>query len=290
MRLLSSSRLRVRIVSVHRKTVALLVVLLIAGAVAASQLLAGTDRHGASVHRFTIKSRFAGHSLHEIGVLPAGAAADGGRRPLLVFLHGRGLKPDSLLSDEFFAGLAKLGERAPIVVALDGGDHSYWHDRRDGRWGTYVLREAIPRAVQELGADPSRVAIGGISMGGYGAFDIARRARAGRFCAVGGHSPAFWLSAGQTAPGAFDDAADFNRHDVYRYVRTRAHPYGSTPLWIDRGTSDPFKPYDDEIGRVLKARGARLQTRAWPGAHTGSYWRAHIARYLRFYADALARC
>src|SRR3954462_12192429 len=191
----------------HRRAIALLVLLLIAGAIGASQLLAGPDTHGASVRRFTVKSHFAGRSLYEIGVVPAG----GGKRPLLVFLHGRGLRPESLLSDEFFAGLAKLRERAPIVVALDGGDHSYWHDRRGGRWGTYVLREAIPRAARELGADPSRVAIGGISMGGYGAFEIARRARAGRFCAVGGHSPAFWLSSGQAAPGAFDDAADFNR-------------------------------------------------------------------------------
>src|SRR3954467_13346234 len=172
----------------HRKAIALLVVLLIAGAIGASQLLAGPDTHGSTVRRLTVKSRFVGRSLHEVGVVPAG----GGKRPLLVFLHGRGLKPASLLSAEFYAGLARLGARAPIVVALDGGDHSYWHDRRGGRWGSYVLREAIPEAVRVLGADPERVAIGGISMGGYGAFELARR---GHFCAVGGHSPAFWLSA-----------------------------------------------------------------------------------------------
>ena len=273
----------------HRKAIALVAVLLAAGAVAASQLLAGAgaDRRGASVRHFTVKSRFVGRSLEEIGVVPAGG---GGKRPLLVFLHGRGLRPSSLLSDEFFAGLARLGPRAPLVVALDGGDHSYWHDRRGGRWGTYVLREAIPQAVRELGADPSRVAIGGISMGGYGAFELAREARRGRFCAVGGHSPAFWLSAGQTAPGAFDDAADFARHDVYEYVRSHRHPYGTTPLWIDRGRRDPFAPYDAEIVRALKARGAHLESHLWPGAHTGAYWRSHMARYLRFYAEALARC
>src|SRR4051795_5060968 len=286
MRLLSSSRLGVRIVSVPRKAVALLVLLLIAAAIGASRLLAGPDTHGSSVQRFTVKSRFVGRSLHEVGVVPAGS----GKRPLLVFLHGRGLRPDAIMSDEFFSGLAKLGARAPIVVALDGGDHSYWHDRRDGLWGTYVLREAIPQAVRELGADPSRVAIGGISMGGYGAFELAREARRGRFCAVGGHSPAFWLAAGQTAPGAFDDAADFNRHDVYKYVRGARRPYGTTPLWIDRGTRDPFRPYDDEVVRALKARGARLSSHVWPGEHSGEYWREHMARYLRFYADALADC
>jgi enterochelin esterase-like enzyme len=264
-------------------------VLIVGGVVAATALSAGPDQRGASVRHFKVKSRLVGRTLGEIGVVPGGAAP-AGRRPLLVFLHGRGVHPDALLSDEFFAGLSKLGKRAPIVVALDGGDHSYWHDRRDGRWGTYVLREAIPQAVRELGADPARVAIGGISMGGYGAFEVARHARAGRFCAIGGHSPAFWLSAGQTAPGAFDDAADFNRHDVYHYVRTHHRPYGSTPLWVDRGARDPFAPYDQEVVRALQSSGAHVESHVWPGEHTDTYWRAHMARYLRFYADALARC
>ena len=247
---------------------------------------AGPDRHGASVRRFVVKSRFVGRSLHEVAVVPAGLAS-GEKRPLLVLLHGRSASPSSWLSGQFFAGLARLGSRAPVVVALDGGDHSYWHDRHGARWGSYVLREGIPAAVRRLPVDASRVAIGGISMGGYGAFELARRRR---FCAVGGHSPAFWLSSSQTAPGAFDNAADFRRHSVYRYVKRRRHPYGKTPLWIDRGNHDPFTSYDAVIARALKARGARLTSHVWRGAHTGSYWRRHMGRYLSFYARALARC
>jgi S-formylglutathione hydrolase FrmB len=262
------------------------VAVVVGAALVAVAVSAGPDRRGASVKHFTVKSRLVGRSLHEIAVVPAGLKS-GEKRPLLVFLHGRGTGPGSSLSDQFYAGLARLGKRAPVVVALDGGDHSYWHDRHDGRWGSYVLREAIPAAVRLLPVDGSRVAVGGISMGGYGAFELARHRR---FCAVGGHSPAFWLKASQTAPGAFDDAADFRRHSVYRYVKRRRHPYGSTPLWIDRGDRDPFSPYDAAVVRALRARGARLTSHVWPGAHTGSYWRSHMARYLRFYARALAKC
>jgi S-formylglutathione hydrolase FrmB len=262
------------------------VAVVVGAALVAVGVSAGPDRHGAAVRHFTVKSRLAGRSLHEIGVVPAGLKP-GEKRPLLVFLHGRGTGPGSSLSDQFFAGLARLGRRAPVVVALDGGDHSYWHDRHGGRWGSYVLREAVPAAVRLLPVDSSRVAIGGISMGGYGAFELARRRR---FCAVGGHSPAFWLSASQTAPGAFDDAADFRRHDVYRYIKRRRHPYGATPLWIDRGDRDPFSSYDAAVVRALRAHGARLASHVWHGGHTGSYWRSHMARYLRFYARALAKC
>ena len=262
------------------------VAVVVGAALVAVAVSAGPDRHGAAVRHFTVKSRLVGRSLHEIGVVPAGLAP-GEKRPLLVFLHGRGTGAGSSLSDQFYAGLARLGKRAPVVVALDGGDHSYWHNRRGARWGSYVLKEAIPAAVRLLPVDGSRVAIGGISMGGYGAFELARHRR---FCAVGGHSPAFWLSASQTAPGAFDDAADFRRHDVYRYVRSHRRPFGSTPLWIDRGDRDPFAAADAQVVRALRADGSRVTSHVWPGAHEMEYWRAHTARYLRFYADALARC
>jgi S-formylglutathione hydrolase FrmB len=255
----------------------------------ASQLFAGPDTHGARQVAFTVHSRFVGRDLQELAAVPAGVAP-GERRPLVVFLHGRGGHPGDFFKSEFYAELARLGPRAPIVVQLDGGNHSYWHDRRGGRWGRYVLEEAIPAAINRLGADPKRVAIGGISMGGFGAFDLARRAGPGRFCAVGGHSPAFWLSAGDTAPGAFDDAADFSRHDVYRWVRTHRRAFGRVPLWIDHGDQDPFSAADGQIVRALRADGSSLTTHVWRGRHDSAYWRAHTASYLRFYADALARC
>src|SRR5439155_19028085 len=105
------------------------------------------------------------------------------------------------------------------------GDHSYFHNRKDGPWGSYVLKEAIPRAIRVLRADPRRVALGGVSMGGFGALDLARLAPR-RFCAIGGHSAAMWEQASDTAPGAFDGPVDFRRHDVFAYVGASRHPYG----------------------------------------------------------------
>ncbi len=62
-----------------------------------------------------------------------------------MFLHGRGGNETSELDDAFYSALAAQGSRAPLVAFPYGGDHSYWHDRADGRWGTYVVREVIPR-------------------------------------------------------------------------------------------------------------------------------------------------
>src|SRR5262249_38572658 len=132
--------------------------------------------------------------------------------------------------DAMFAALARLGPRAPDVVFPYGGDDSYWHDRSDGAWGRYVVNEVIGQAVRRLGADPHRVAIGGISMGGFGALNLARLDPA-RFCAVGGHSAALWVSGGDSAPGAFDDASDFARNNVIGAARA-GNPYRGMPVWI----------------------------------------------------------
>ena len=137
---------------------------------------------------------------------------------LLVFLHGRGSRPDSILQQPLFAALRDLGGQAPNVLLPDGGDHSYWHDRRDGKWGTSLLREAMPAALARSHADSDRVAIGGISMGGFGALDVARLAPS-RFCAVGAHSAALWFRSRNTPAGTFDDAEDFSEHDVIGFAR-----------------------------------------------------------------------
>ncbi|ADB50006.1 alpha/beta hydrolase [Conexibacter woesei] len=265
--------------------IAVVVVLIVSGV---REIARGYDPQGATVEHASLASdALGGRETEQTLVTPRGG---GSGRPLLVFLHGRGEDGnDSNLSDELFAALAALGDRAPAIVFPDGGEASYWHDRDDGAWERYVVEEAIPDAARRLHADPRRVAIGGISMGGFGAYAIARQ-HPGRFCAVGGHSAALWESAGETAPGAFDDAEDFARHDVIAAARADAAPWRGMPLWLDGGDEDPFRAGGTALAQALRAGGADVRHRVWPGAHEGDYWREHIDEYLRFYAGALARC
>jgi hypothetical protein len=41
---------------------------------------------------------------------------------------------------------------------------------------------------------------------------------------------------------------------------------------------------------TLRSTGAKITVHRWPGAHEGSYWRAHWDDYLRFYGRMLASC
>lgn len=247
-------------------------------ALLAALLLAGCGG-GAELDRIEIDSRLVGQPLEQ-GVYDPGESG----RPLLVLLHGRGSDPEDVWTLGLEEELKRLGEQAPAVLLVDGGDHSYYHDRADGKWGAYVVREAIPAAVQHLRADPTRIAIGGISMGGFGALDLARL-HPGRFCAVGGHSPALWRTGGETPAGAFDDAEDFARHDLF------GGPFGGQAhVWIDVGRDDPFEDAATAYAKLLGQNGRAVTLQVRAGGHDRAYWKRHLREYLRFYAAALARC
>lgn len=253
-------------------------------------VLAPADTHGAEVDRLTISSEAVGEDLGVTVVTPPDAADGVEAAPLLVFLHGRNGSDESFADDEaMFEGLAKLREEAPVVAFPDGGDHGYWHDRAEGDWGAYVMDEVIPSVIDRFDADPDRVAIGGISMGGFGAYDLALL-HPGRFCAVGGHSPALWLEGGDSAPGAFDDAEDFERHDVIGTVASNPGAFGEIPIWNDAGEADPFLISDVRLVEMLEGGSADVTSHVWPGGHDESYWNRHWDAYLRFYAEALASC
>jgi predicted esterase len=231
------------------------------------------------VTNFALQSKLMGGAMYEELVTPAGGSKG---RPLLVFLHGYGAAPSDMLSPAFISALRRLGDRAPVVFLPEGGV-GWWHDRAEGPWGSYVLREAIPAALARSGADPKRVAIGGISMGGFGALDLGR-IEPKRFCAVGGHSPAILLNESQNVLGGFDNAADFERHDLIRIARSHS-PYDA-PVWIDIGDRDQLRPAASKLARELQADGANVSFHVWPGSHDGRYWDAHFPQYLRFYTDA----
>jgi poly(3-hydroxybutyrate) depolymerase len=234
---------------------------------------------GANEH-FRVESRLLGRSLEQAAIVPSG---DTSGRPLLVLLHGRSSSPDSMAKKSFGKALDDLGSRAPVVVFANGGDHSYYHDRSDGRWGSYILDEVIPAAIRKYDLDPRRVAIGGFSMGGFGALDLARFRR---FCAVGGHSAAMWRTGGETPQGAFDDDQDFEQNDVIEAAARNPRLYGKARVWIDVGTEDPFRSADEELARRLS--GERFVM--WKGGHDFSHFERDAPRVMKFYADALTDC
>jgi pimeloyl-ACP methyl ester carboxylesterase len=184
------------------------------------------------------------------------------------------------------AGALKPGGQplAPMaMVTVDGGG-GYWNPHPGDDPMAMVVHELLPRCQRlGLGRPPRRVAVMGISMGGYGALLLAERYPA-VFAAVAAVSPAVWTSypqARQANPGAFASAAAFAADDVI----THAAALGRRPVRIASGHDDPFYPGVQALARALPA-GAVVAF--GPGCHDGSFFVAQEPPSLAFLASHLA--
>jgi enterochelin esterase-like enzyme len=191
--------------------------------------------------------------------------------PVVIALHGRGGAAgdafDSLHLDQHVreAGLA--------VASVDGGDY-YWHARRVGiDPGAMVVDDLLPLLVRQTGY-AGKVAFLGWSMGGYGSLLLASQLGPSRVAAVVAESAALWTAPGLSAPGAFDDRADFVAHDVFR----RTAVLSRIPVRLDCGSSDPFVPGNRAFAAALPSARLRFD----PGGHTNDFWSSHAAAQLRW--------
>ena len=87
-------------------------------------------------------------------------------------------------------------------------------------------------------------------------------------------SPAIWRQPGLTAPGAFDDPADFAAHDVFSHLGWLT----GVATRIDCGTSDGFYP----AARITQQLRPRPTGGFQPGGHDRPYWRGRAPDQLAF--------
>ncbi|MDQ1648717.1 MAG: hypothetical protein QOG60_774, partial [Frankiaceae bacterium] len=160
---------------------------------------------------------------------PPGAKA-GDALPVLLVLHGRSDDYRAALGSHglggFLAQAVARGTAPFALVAVDGGDHDYWHPRTTGADAQAMLVDEFLPLLASRGLEIDRFAVGGWSMGGYGALLLAERLGHRRIAAIAMDSPAIWTRASETAPGAFDGRQDFLEHDVLR----RISPVRSIPV------------------------------------------------------------
>ncbi|WP_426571419.1 alpha/beta hydrolase [Aquihabitans sp. McL0605] len=193
----------------------------------------------------------------------------GSRLRLLVLLHGASADVTQWLDVGVASTADCMGGRGEgdrtLIVLVDGSGVE--HDRRGAPAPTerLVVDEILPavRARYPHLEGRAGTGIGGISLGGGWAFEIAAH-HPDLFSAVGGHSPTVALSAAEVETLA--------RHDVR--------------VWIDVGTSDPLRPRADREAAQLRAAHVATMTAHWVGAHDRRYWSQHVADYLRFYDRA----
>ncbi|MHB8718027.1 MAG: alpha/beta hydrolase [Candidatus Dormibacteria bacterium] len=219
----------------------------------------------------------------------------GDELPVVVLLHGVGDLGVGWWNDarapQQAEQLVASGELPPfhLVIPNDTGIEvtSGYCDWVDGsaRAETWIVEELVAWVRQELSPHGS-LHLGGLSMGGYGAFLLALR------------NPGIFESASSTS-GAFDPfrmplyvpgatqrmwsgTAGRDAHDVAVLVADPARWRGLR-MAFDCGTDDELV----DLNRGLHARMSEIEVPhvyvERPGGHTWPYWTGRLPHHLRFH-------
>lgn len=202
---------------------------------------------------------------------------------VVLFLHGYGEDYRAAFTT-YGLGRFLAASRLPMAIAsVDGGRDSYWHRRADGQDPPAMIVSGLLPRLRAAGLDPTRLALLGVSMGGFGALLLGASA-AHRLpapftpSAVAALSPACSTSFRTSPPGAFDSAADWRACDVLA-----PGALVDVPVRVVCGEQDPFEP----AARVLAGRLLAGAVRIGSGCHRPATWLRWIPDQLTFVAAAL---
>jgi enterochelin esterase-like enzyme len=212
------------------------------------------------------------------------------RYPVLYMLHGLGGQREEWIVYGLFNVIDSeihTGDIPPMIVVLPQGDKGYWVDNADDgpRWGEYLshdLVNIIDTSYRTLRTPEAR-AIGGLSMGGYGALYQAFT-HPDIFGVVGAHSPSLHVDDGSTP--LLGIGQEFNLRDPL-YLAANMPNLTSLQVWLDSGDEDEWTEQAIALDRVLEQQGIPHTFQEYPGGHDYDYWTQHLIDYLRFYATAL---
>ncbi len=188
------------------------------------------------------------------------------RLRLLILLHGASADATQWLDVGIASAADCMAERGELdqtlIVLVDGSSVERNHSGSPAPMEQLVIDEILPQ-VHHLYPNlqgRSGTAIGGISLGGRWALEIAAH-HPNLFEAVGGHSPTISLTANELEALVDND------------VR----------IWLDVGRSDALQRGVRATYHRIQVAGGGAMVMQWDGRHDRRYWSQHTEDYLHFY-------
>ncbi|HEV2124934.1 MAG TPA: alpha/beta hydrolase-fold protein [Chloroflexota bacterium] len=242
----------------------------------------------------TFFSRSLAKEVTYLAWVPPGYGSSNQSYPSLYLLHGVGGEAGFGVEEwlgyaltEDLERMLALGLIEPMIVILPQGDQSYWMNHADGgpKWGDFVAVDLVKHVDATFRTIPSRErrAIGGLSMGGHGALQLALN-HPDTFAIAGAHSPT--IRPFEESPEFFGDQQWFAKHDPLSLVQA-TNAASRLLTWIDIGEEDRWLPGTLALRDALAAKRATLEFRVMEGEHEGWYWQYYLPEYLSFYSKAL---
>lgn len=195
--------------------------------------------------------------------------------PVVLFLHGsgeRGSDNQSQLSQGLPPWLAQHGKDFPAVMVIPQAPQgSSWSGEVE-----QMALQALDDSITAYHGDRRRLYLTGLSMGGYGSWQIALD-----------HPDMF--AAAAIVCGGIRHPNDSERLRVQGIPADVADPYvwvaahlGKLPVWIFNGAIDDVVPPEEShrMHAALKARGNDVRYTEFPGVGHGSWEAAYATTQL----------
>lgn len=185
--------------------------------------------------------------------------------PVVLFLHGSGEAGDDnakQMTQGLPPWLREHGAGFPAVVVIpQAPEHTYWNGEIE-----QMALQAMRNSIDEFHGDRHRLYLTGLSMGGFGAWQIAVD-HPGLFAAAAIMSGAINPIADEPALHLQDIPAGA---DSYPWV---ASHIGHLPVWIFHGSDDTVVPLTDDrlLYPALKAQHDDVRYTEFPGVNHGSW-------------------
>ncbi len=228
-------------------------------------------------------------------------AAKSKRYPVLYLLHGLTGHYSNWIEH---TRLADYAAGYDVIIVMPEGNNGWYTDSAtvpSEKYESYILQELIPDVEQRFRASSAREgrAIGGLSMGGYGALKFGfKYPQTFVFVASlsGALDAASWTEADlkglefiwrtlQPVYGAehSETRAANDLGKLYRELpaeRIAALPY----IYVDCGTEDALLSTNRSFVDILLTRKIPHEFRRLPGGHSWTYWDAQVQEVLRIFA------
>jgi acetyl esterase/lipase len=187
------------------------------------------------------------------------------RWPVILFLHGRGERgSDGMWQTQI--GLPEAvrdhPDRWPFVIVMPQCPlANFWTDPEM----LAMAMAALDEETKEFHGDPERTYLTGLSLGGYGAWELARL------------HPHRWAAVAIVASGVFWSYAPERWQKASSLPAEYAHALGHTPVWLFHGSDDPVvAPRESELMfEAFKAAGGRVRLWVYQGLRHDCWTRAY---------------
>lgn len=215
-------------------------------------------------------------------------------RPWAAFYLLHGLSDDHTIwmrrtsIERYVAGL-------PLVVVMPDGGRGWYTNAKEGAAYEDDLLEIVGLVDRTFPVKAERGgrAIGGLSMGGYGAVKVGIKHH-DRFASANSHSGAVGVLRDRKRVARFDGEygrifgtqATGGDEDPFALVERIDH--GLLPkLRIDCGTEDFLLDQNRAFHKHLDGLNISHEYDEFPGGHEWAYWDAHVPRAIAFHAKNL---